>query len=91
MMDLLAESAHSFIVVAIYIIDTMERLDIYQRKALFLYGPVWAFMLFTGFFALKHYFCVARHTPLFYPMLVSPNTASLGQQIYQIWRSRDYD
>jgi hypothetical protein len=34
MMNLPSESTHSFIVVAIYIIDTMERLDIYQIKAL---------------------------------------------------------
>jgi hypothetical protein len=71
MAKLLIKPAYCFIVVAIYIIATMERLDVYQIKALYTVAWLWAFILFTAFFCIEALLLCLRS---FYPMLVSPNT-----------------
>jgi hypothetical protein len=71
MANLLIKPAYCFIVVAIYIIVSLERLDVYQIKALYTVAWLWAFILFTAFFCIEALLlCLGS----FYPMLVSPNT-----------------
>jgi hypothetical protein len=92
MANLLIKPAHCFIVVAIYIIVSLERLDVYQINALYSVACLSAFILFTGLFCIQALLlCLSAYFGDLSNVSISKYNSKLGQARHAGQATRFWD